>query len=374
MKGHTRKRGKGWSYVIDLDRVGGGRRQQWRSGFSTRAEAEKVMRKEIRERETGAFIEPSELSLGNYLNDWLAGVRADLRPTTVKSYEWAVNRHIVPRLGRTRLQDVSASHLNRLFGDLRESGLGTASVQYCYVVLRIALGAALDQELIAKNPALTARRPKDNGRREMRTWAPSELGAFLESVKDDRLYALYLLAGTTGMRRGEILGLAWRNVDLQNCWLTVQQSLVSVGYKLVLSQPKTKQSRRLVALDKTTISALLDHRLRMVAENALLGMPAPGGDDLVFTQPGGEPVHPHALAGYFSSRVKAAGLPYISLHGLRHTWATLALQANIHPKTVSERLGHSNISITLNTYSHAIPALQAEAADKVANLIFDEES
>jgi integrase len=173
------------------------------------------------------------------------------------------------------------------------------------------------------------------------------------------------------MRRGEVLGLRWRDVDLQNGWLTVQQTIILVGTRMVVSQPKTKQSRRLVALDETTITALTEHRLKQISERCLLDLPTPGDDDLVFTRLTGEPFHPQALADQFRRHVRAAGLPMISLHGLRHTWATLALRANIHPKTVSERLGHSNIAITLNTYSHAIPALQAEAAEKVANLIFE---
>jgi integrase len=206
------------------------------------------------------------------------------------------------------------------------------------------------------------------GRHEMKTWSAEQLAAFLASVREDRLHSLWHTLALTGMRRGEALGLLWEDVDLEAARISVRRALVPSGREVVVSEPKTARGRRSVALDPETIEVL---KARAASQ---LGEQQEWGDGwtetgLVFTQENGEALHPEVITRRFRQAVKKAMLPAIRLHDLRHTHATLALRAGIHPKVVSERLGHSTVSFTLDVYSHAIPAMQEEAASLLAGLV-----
>jgi integrase len=203
----------------------------------------------------------------------------------------------------------------------------------------------------------------------MKTWTAAELRRFLAHVEGERLYGAWVVAATTGMRRGEVLALRWRDVDLTLGRLSISQQVTTLGNRPVVSSPKTAKSRRLVALDPATVEALRGHRVAQAEERLLMG-PGYRDEDLVFAWPDGRPIHPDVFSQWFDRHLQAAGLPRIRLHDLRHTHATLALAAGIHPKVVSERLGHSTISITPDTYSHVSPGLQEEAAVRVADLVF----
>jgi integrase len=203
----------------------------------------------------------------------------------------------------------------------------------------------------------------------MKTWTADELAQFLDFVSDDQLYAAWVVAATAGLRRGEVLGLRWIDIDLNASRLSVQQTLVSVAYETRFSVPKTARSRRSVSLDATTVAALRAHRKRQLEERMSWGQ-AYRDSGLVVTREDGTLVHPDRFTQMFDKHVKDAGLPRIRLHDLRHTHATLALGAGVHPKVVSERLGHATVAFTLDVYSHAVPALQEEAADRIAALIF----
>lgn len=202
----------------------------------------------------------------------------------------------------------------------------------------------------------------------MATWTQED-APVLSPVNARRpLFPLFLLALTTGMRRGELVGLRWSDVDLDRQRLSVQQQLVAVEYELQFTEPKTERSRRSVALDPGTVSALRAHRTRQAQEKLLLGGEYDAGH-LVFSSERGRPLHPMSLSEAFQRRARAAGLPAIRFHDLRHTYASLALAEGVHPKIVSDRLGHSSITVTIDTYSHALPALAEAAASSVADLI-----
>ena len=194
------------------------------------------------------------------------------------------------------------------------------------------------------------------------------MAAFLEAAKDDRLGALWHLLALTGLRRGEALALTWDDVDLEGGSLSVRRALIPNGREVIVSEPKTAQGRRVVAVDAQTIEILKGQAARQLVEQAT----ATGWTDtgLIFTREDGEALHPEVVSRFFRQALKKAALPAIRLHDLRHTHATLALRAGIHPKVVSERLGHATIAINLDTYSHAIPALQEEAAARIAELVF----
>jgi integrase len=293
-------------------------------------------------------------------------MRASLRPLTFESYELNVAR-VVPPIGSVRLQQLTPAMLNRLYGELGE-GLSPRSVRYVHTVLRHALADAVKWNRLVRNPADAAEPPSGKAAKAppMKTWSAAELRAFLAHVADDRLYAGFHLAATTGLRRGELLGLRWRDVDLGTGRLAVVQTLVG---KRQLSQPKTDRSRRSVALDPATVTALREHRKRQLEERLAWGPAFEDEHDLVFCREDGSPIWPRSFSRAFERHAKDAGLAAIRLHDLRHSHATLALQAGVHPKVVSERLGHSGVGITLDTYSHAIPAMQEDAAAKVAALL-----
>jgi integrase len=216
-------------------------------------------------------------------------------------------------------------------------------------------------------------RKKGDGTREMKTWSAEQLGAFLTSMRDDRLYPLWHTIAMTGMRRGETIGLRWIDVDLENGRLSVRRALIPMKREVIVSEPKTVKGRRVIALDPATVEVLKGQAARQLEEQSAWdeGWVESGLD---FARENGKALDPESVSRYFRQAVKKSLLPMIRLHDLRHTHATLALQAGIHPKVVSERLGHATVSITLDTYSHAIPAMQEQAAALIAGLVFATES
>jgi integrase len=205
----------------------------------------------------------------------------------------------------------------------------------------------------------------------MKVWSPAQLRSFVEFTSDDRLAAAWLLLVTTGMRRGEVLGLTWENVDFTNSRLSVVRSLSIVNYHDVrLIQPKTSKGRRSIALDPATLAALQAHRVRQLEERLQWGA-AWNDSDLVFPREDGTPIHPQRMTSWFEQLSRDACLPRIRLHDLRHSYATAALAADVPAKVVSERLGHASVMITLDTYSHILPSMQEDAASTVARLILE---
>jgi integrase len=221
---------------------------------------------------------------------------------------------------------------------------------------------------LARNVAASANPPRVP-HPDTPAWTAEEVGRFLAHVSTDRLLAAWVTLATTGLRRGELLAVRWSDVDLEAARLEVRRALVLVAGEPIFTEPKTKRGRRSVPLSPETVAALREHRIRQVEERLASG-PAWHDNGLVFCREDGTLVRPERLADAFKRHVRDARLPQLTLHGLRHSFATLALRVGIHPKVVSEVLGHANISITLDRYSHAIPAFQEEAAVKVAAVIF----
>ena len=225
-----------------------------------------------------------------------------------------------------------------------------------------SLADAVDEGLISTNPAHRAHR-LGSCRPLARTWTVAELRHFLDAMRADRDFPLWRLAATTGMRRGELLGLLWSDVDFARATVTVQRQLVRNGDRVELGQPKTPAGRRTVFVDPGTIEVLLGHK-------------APGRDDepfasnhLIFTRRDGQPRDPDSVSQRFARQVRLTGLPHIRFHDLRHTHATLALVAGINPKVGQERLGHASVNVTLDTYTHVLPPMHEAAASRVAALI-----
>lgn len=295
------------------------------------------------------------------------------------SYETIVRRHIVPALGKLPLQKLQPMHLQSLYSqklqggraDGKPGGLSPRTVRYIHSVIFEALKHAVKWQIVPRNVAEAVEPPRP-ARQEMQVLTEDQVRKFLATVQDDRFYAAYLLAITTGMRRGEILGLRWQDVDLKQGVVSINQILVRTSsHGLVFQAPKTDRSRRTIAISPTVVQALRQQKKRQAEEKLIFG-PDYTDTGLVFTMPEGHCVEPRNLTRQFELRLKKAGLPRVRFHDLRHTHATLLLQKEVHPKVVAERLGHSNINITLDTYSHVIPGMQREAARKIDEALFSD--
>ena len=394
MKGFVRNRGgirqpngsyKGgtWTaYWEDGASADGRRSQGSKGGFAARRDAQGYLSTIVASKQSGMYVPPVKTTFGNYLiQSWLPLQRQRLRASSLDDYERRIRTHIVPALGTIALQDLDAVRLDRLYADLLDHGgpggrpLAPKTVRNVHVIVRKALADATRKRLVSRNVAVDADPPKvpGPGEREMATWTPEELKTFLKAIGTHRLAAGYVLAASTGMRRGEVLGLRWSDVDLDLRTLSVIQTIVNVAYKITISEPKTARGRRTISLDTPTVDALRAHRAGQLNERAALGT-AYDDHDLVFACPDGQPVHPDFFSQTFERTVTRLGLRRVRLHDLRHTYATLALRAGVDAKTVSARLGHSTVAFTLDVYTKTVPQLDREAADKIARLIFGDDS
>lgn len=351
MRGHIRKRGSKWAVVVDVGHDENGKRiRKWHSGFTRRKDAERALAGILGRLEDASYVEPSRLTVGHYLaSEWLPAIRATVRPLTFRLYELNVSR-VEPHIGSTRLQQLTPATLNQMYGEL---DLAPSTVRVCHSVIRRALADAVKWNRLARNPADAADPPCARSA-PMRTWTADELRRFLDHVREDRLYGAWHVLAMTGLRRGELLGLAWDAVDLDAGRLAITRTLVPGKGGPTLSEPKTATGKRNVALDPQTVAVLREHRKSRVAERLAWG-PAYEDRGFVFARENGQPIGPEHFSATFKARAKAADLPTIRLHDLRHTHATLALRAGVHPKVVQERLGHASVAITLDTYSQRSP-------------------
>jgi integrase len=355
-----------WYFVVDLPRRGGKRQQTRQRGFATKREAQQALTAKLAEIDSGTFVRQSTLSFGAYLERrWLPTLTYQLRPTTVAGYR-TMAAHLVEHLGDLALGDVDAAHLTALYGVLLERGLSRRTVRYVHTTARRALGDAKRWKLVARNVAEDAEPPRKDDPRP-KAWTPDQVRVFLDASASDRWAPLFRLAVTTGLRRGEIVGLRWPDVDLDARAITVQRTVVVVAGRAVESTPKTARSRRRINLDSGTVDALRAWKSAQATERLLMGAHWQGGDR-VFTWGDGSVLHPDVVSKTFARLVKRSGLPHLSFHGLRHSWATSALVAGVPVKTVADRLGHSSAQVTLDVYTASVPGLDEDAANTVAAL------
>lgn len=383
MRGHIVRRGERFHAVVELGTgPDGKRKQKWHSGFTSRKEAEVFLTKTLRELDLGTYVEPSAMRLRDYLeNEWLPASVARVRPSTLLAYRQSLTSLLLPELGEVQLRDLTPVMLTKLYGRLLTSGrvrgkgtgLSPRTVRFLDMIITKALNDAVGWGYLATNPAHGAMPPSASAARppEMRTWTPEQVKQFLDLTKDDRWHIGYLLAATCGLRRGEICGLRWDDLDLDGPapLLRVRQQLVEVTGVLSFGEPKTRAGRRTVALDPTTVTALKQHRRCQNEERLMLG---PGWLDsgLVLSGADGGPARPDSMTQAFARKVRSLKMPLIRLHDLRHTHATVGLAAGVHAKIMTERLGHASTAFTMDTYSHVLPGMQAEAAVVIASAVF----
>ncbi len=360
-----------------------------RGGFASRSAA--VVALEALSGPTSAAA--AGLRTGEWLERWLAS-RVSLRASTSRGYAAHVRGYLVPYLGGIALAELSPADVQGMFTAIirGDAALGrpvsAATLRRIHATLRATLNAAVRAGLITSNPgrwpelpaaarprpqvwtpALTQRWEQEGWRPVVGVWTAEQTAQFLQLVRGHRLYALFHLVALRGLRRGEAAGLRWSDLDLDDGTLTVTGQPQQLGGRLVPGPPKSDAGRRVVALDRTTIAALRAHQARQQAERAAAGT-GWAETGYVFTTRMGKPVGPDRLTRLFRRLVTESGLPPVTLHGLRHGAATLALAAGTDLKIVQDQLGHSTITLTADTYASVLPETARAAADNTAALLF----
>ena len=323
-----------------------------------KGEAEKALRQAMADSDRGLVFDAGTLTLGNYLDKWLHNIKDTVRRSTFAQYESVVRRHLAPALGRLKLKSLTPAHVRALYREKLDSGLAPRTVQYIHVTLHKALKQAVMDGLIPRNVTEAVKAPQAH-KKEVRPLDPTQVKALLSAARGGRLEALYVLAIHTGLRRSEILGLKWTDVDLDAETLSVQRSLDTVG---TFNPPKRNKSRRTIKLTGQAKEALKSHRACQNEERLSLGS-LWEDHGLVFPNRLGKPMNADNLYHReFKPLLKKAGLSGFTFHSLRHTCATLLLDKNVNPKIVQEMLGHATISQTMDTYSHVMPGMGEVAA------------
>jgi len=353
-----------WQLIIELGRdENGTRRWKYESVHGTKGHAKKLLRQRLTELESPDYVEPTDVTFGEFLRSWHADhARHHLSPRAHESNGYMIERHLVPALGAHKLDKLRAMHLEAYYSERLDAGLAPSSVRKHHNIIHAALRHAVRLQLIAVSPADLAVPPRVK-RTEMLVLSEEEAGAMLHAADGTHLSMPLLMALATGMRRGELLGLHWSDLDLEAGAATVNRSLQQAYGRLELKEPKTARSRRAVTLPGIVTESLRAHRAEQ-ARRTLAREPGWTDSEYVLAAPHGGPWKP-ADFDHAWRRFKRRERIAIRFHDLRHTHATQLLKAGVNIKVISERLGHASISITLDTYSHVMPGMQEEAAEKI---------
>lgn len=320
----------------------------------TKAEAQDELRKLQNQHADGKLATRSRDSMEDVLNQW-----ADLlekKPATIDAYKRTIRKHLIPAIGNVRISDAKPSHVKRVLAGM--TGLSASSRKRAYDILSAVFEQAIDDDILAANPCARVHRPVET-RHERPVLSREQAAAFLKHAQQDRLHALYVLALTTGMRQGELLGLKWTDIDWTAGTLTIRRTLQLVGKDWHVGTPKTKASQRRLTLSAMAVEALHEHRAMMMREGL-------AGREWVFLGRRGAFIRrTELLRAHFRPLLEKSGLPDMTFHDLRHSAATILFQMETHPRIVQEQLGHTSIRTTLDLYTHAIPGMSAQVASKM---------
>lgn len=371
MRGYITKRGKSknWTVVVELGRdpVTKKRKQKWNTVKGTKKDAEKMLAELIAQVENGQYVEPAKMVLEKYLEYWLSVVAGSLRKNTIQYYS-SLTKYIqkLP-LSKLEISKITAMDI-QLAINMLPINLSNSTRRGCLIMLQTSLSQAVKWKLLQYNVALNVVKPVMQDC-EISVWNEEESLKFLHVAKRLRYYAMYHTALATGLRIGELLALKWSDLDLQKGFLSVRRNLVKVTCgEPIFGEPKTKKSRRRVSIDQETIQVLKQHRKIQLEEKIKIGS-AWRENDLVFTSKKGTPLHSSYFRAHIKKLALKAKVSLLNVHGLRHTHATLLLRQGIHPKIVSERLGHSKVGITLDRYSHLLEDTQQLAVMAIEKVL-----
>ena len=371
MKGHIHERSPGkWAIVIDVPHPETGkRRRKWHTFHGTKRGAQIECARLISELKGGTYVEPTKQTVAEFLDEWLGFIKPSVAPKTHERYTEICQKGIAPLLAGVTLAKLKTDRIDAAFSKALQEGrrdgkggLSPRTVHHMRRVLIKALSQAVTWERLVKNPAQTTQAPKVE-RQAMLAYNASQTAELLEAMRPTRMFVPVMLAVMCGLRRGEILALRWKDVDLDGKVIAITRSAEQTKEGVRYKEPKSGKSRT-VALSGTVVDELKRHRVRQAEELLRLGLRA-GDDQTVVAQHDGKALQPRSLTHEWVRLIQKTTLPRIRFHDLRHTHATQLLAAGVHPKIASERLGHSTIGITLDLYSHVMPGMQANAAEQV---------
>jgi integrase len=375
--GHIRERSPGsfeLRYTLGTDPATGRRKVATATVRGTRKDAEKELRRLLRSLDTGEHVDPTRMTVRQWLRTWLAAVQQEVARRSYERYSSIAEHQLIPTLGALQITKLAPSHIQNLYNDLAHGGrqdgkagpLHPQTRRQIHRVLSAALSRAVEQQIIARNPAdVFKRRLPKIERREMTILSAEQSKQLLELLLNNRLYWPVMLALATGMRRGEVMALRWRNVDLDRRTIRVMESLEQTKGGLRFKPPKNGRGRT-ITVPAGAVEELR-HRKREQAEELLKVGVRLSGATLVCARPDGELTSPAMLTNAFVDFMarRRGDLPHIRFHDLRHTHATQLLLAGVHPRIAQERLGHSTVALTLDLYSHVTPSMQEDAAAKI---------
>ena len=364
-----RKDGR-WQAQITLE---GGQRKRKTFYGKTRKEVQEKLRTALNEQKQGTLATGPQQTLETYLMMWVEEVyKPTVKPSTYMQYRWSIRAHLIPAFGKITLQKLTPEKVQALYAQKLEEGMAPSSIGVLHAVLHRALETAVKWNLVPRNVSSLVSLPRIE-RHEMQVLDMEQSRKLVEAAKGNRVETILVLAITTGARHGELLALHWDDVDLEQGVIYIRRTMSRVGgYGYVESDPKTKSSRRRITLPSTAVEALKAHRIKQNEDKLLRGEKWVERG-LVFTSINGGYLSAATVLRWFRVILAAAGLPHIRFHDLRHSSATILLTMGVHPKIVQERLGHSNIAMTLDIYSHVLPSMQKDAADKIDDVFNDKE-
>ena len=353
MTGSIRKRGNKWTIVFYLGKDENGKpKYKWKGGYRTKTEARKALNIALAEAQTGNYIEVSKMPLGQYLNEWFEGYSVNLAPSTARGYRVNIQKHINPSLGFIRLCDLYPLQIQKFYNQKIKEGLSPTTVIYMHRVLHKALKQAVKLRMIRFNPVEDMELPKKK-QFKAQVLNEEQVKKMLNTAKKTSAYIPILLAVGLGLRRGEVLGLMWEDIDFDQNIIHIRRNAVTVDKVVQVGTPKSKTSRRSILVSSKKIQILKNH----MEKNPDIQYVVTGADGQIYSS--------SILNDRFKELLQNAGLPNVRFHDLRHTFATIGLRKGIHPKVMSGILGHSTIGITMNLYSHLDISMQESAVSIV---------
>ena len=381
MKGHIRQRTKGsWEVCVDVgpDPTSGKRKRHFETVQGRKTDAQRRLVEILANLEKGVYVKSQRLTLRQYLRQWLEGyVRTNCSVRTLDGYQTIVERHLIPHLGHILLGQLQPQHIQECYARAltngrvdQKGGLSSRSVLKHHRVLFQALKYAIRQGLLARNVCELVDPPRAK-KRKMRTLTTEEVAVLFNAAMDTIYYPIIYTAVNTGLRQAELLGLRWRDVDLELLSISVLQTLYKRRGICHFKEPKSEHSRRRLDVSPRLGLFLRRYKAEREAQRILLGKPL-SGNDLVFSSVDGTPMDPGTLTHNFARIARKTGLPGVRFHDLRHTFASLMLLGGIHPKIVSEMLGHASVAFTLDVYSHVIPGMQKAAMRRLDEMLHPE--
>jgi integrase len=374
VKGHIRPRGPGaWELKFDVCSDTGERKTRYVTFHGGKREAQRKLTELLDQVNKGSFIDPSKLSLGEFLDRWESWAATQVSAKTLERYKELLAHHVRPHLGARAIQKLRTVDFAELYGKLQQpkpegAGLAPRTVGHVHRLLHRVLGHAVKWSLTGGNP-VTAAEPPRVQRSEIEILAPGEIRAVLEALRGRPLYTVAVIGLATGMRRGEIAALRWDDIDLDGGKLRVERSLEQTNAGLAFKAPKTKAGRRVVSIPASIVAELREHWRRQQEQRLALGMGKAGPDDLVFARPDASPWPPDSLTADWARTVRALKLPKVTLHALRHTHVSQLIAAGLDVVTVSRRIGHSNPTVTLGVYAHLFGNTDDRAAAAVESAL-----